>query len=254
MKRIGAFILVLMLVLSLAACSSSSGPESVVKQFCKAIEKGDVEILNELIQLNSSIMTKPRIFFDFYESDLGEDSYYAYCDYIYTKDEDISQYNDMYYDDLVKQEGFKEWCDDFAFEYGKYSVEYINYEEEVCGPSAYIEMIPLCQNEGSTIPKHVVDFFNTEEDEGTLYFDLIIRDNTKKGVFKVAVCMEVYKSIGRWYIDRIYTPGSEWTSESYFLEDICEPSLKWYCNSVMYNYQQLYGFEYGVDYGSGEEY
>ncbi|MBQ4062474.1 MAG: hypothetical protein IJD14_06460 [Christensenellaceae bacterium] len=280
MKRIILFVMVIVLMFACIGCSDLNKSELLVKKFCNAIEKGDVEAVKDLY------FTEP------YMEDVDRETFID--EYINSNlpaeaiGEILYRYADVYKEDWLKavsfagvQTAFWEWAKvpggwdikEKVFEIEKfekqedlenslkdlryslddgYVVTYEINDDSFIVESDHLALINLCERRGqnnyAVIPQHIKDFYADFESYGTMFFDVTIRSSKNSEKCRYEIEMDVFKKGGNWYIDYIYIADYDLPDEINNEIDLYDYMYADYCEDALYEIAEAYGFEYGKEY------
>ena len=186
MRKITGIILAVLLIATLAGCSSSGGYEGVVSGVCNALEAGDVKALTA--------------FLDMENIEKGLEAQYSGGTNGTTQiDETLSE--------LAEQEAFVHICDDLTYEFGKdYVVEHGTlFQDEEQIDLALMQRLRKLENEDETLTQteFINSFVDSLTDAMVVETTLIFRSKADESKTRLDMTLQLYERNGKWYLDNV---------------------------------------------------
>lgn len=186
MRKITGIILAVLLIATLAGCSSSGGYEGVVSGVCNALEAGDVKALTAYLDMENI--------------EKGLEAQYSGGTNGTTQiDETLSE--------LAEQEAFVHICDDLTYEFGKdYVVEHGTlFPDEEQIDLALMQRLRKLENEDETLTQteFINSFVDSLTDAMVVETTLIFRSKDDESKTRLDMTLQLYERNGKWYLDNV---------------------------------------------------
>lgn len=184
MKKLIGGLLVLMLLVGMAGCSSSSY-QGVIDSACKAMEKGDVKALTSLLDMKNIEKALDAIY-----SGTTDGS---------TKIKDMLA-------EVTKQEDFVKLCDDLEYRFDEgYTVSHGSLfpDEEAYDLKLLqrLRKLEASNSETLTLTEFINTFIDSLTDVISVKTTVIVKSKDSENKTKIDVTFVMYKAGGKWYLD-----------------------------------------------------